>query len=384
MGMSSAANGVTSESSVSRRDIRPGAEIIVGLSGGVDSAVALALLQEADFAVRAVFMKNWDEDDETGYCAAAEDLRDAERVCGHLGVELRTVNLSTEYWENVFNRFVETYQRGQTPNPDVLCNSEVKFRAFLDFATDLGADLIATGHYARIEQRGGRYRLLKGLDAGKDQSYFLCLLDQDQLERAVFPLGALEKTEVRNLARRLGLHNHSRRDSTGICFIGERPFKTFLQRFLPRRPGPIVSAEGRELGLHDGLMYYTIGQRQGLGIGGDKTGDGRAWYVAAKDFERNALVAVQGREHPSLYAPALSAVEAHWIRGSAPQLPLSCNAKIRYRQPDQACTVHELTDAAYRVRFAEPQWAIAPGQTIVFYDGDECLGGATIRDPLDA
>ena len=384
MGMSSAANGVTSESSVSRRDIRPGAEIIVGLSGGVDSAVALALLQEADFAVRAVFMKNWDEDDETGFCTAAEDLRDAERVCGHLGVELRTVNLSTEYWENVFNRFVETYQRGQTPNPDVLCNSEVKFRAFLDFATDLGADLIATGHYARIEQRGGRYRLLKGLDAGKDQSYFLCLLDQDQLERAVFPLGALEKTEVRNLARRLGLHNHSRRDSTGICFIGERPFKTFLQRFLPRRPGPIVSAEGRELGLHDGLMYYTIGQRQGLGIGGDKTGDGRAWYVAAKDFERNALVAVQGREHPSLYAPALSAVEAHWIRGSAPQLPLSCHAKIRYRQPDQACTVHELTDAAYRVRFLEPQWAIAPGQTIVFYDGDECLGGATIRDPLDA
>jgi tRNA-specific 2-thiouridylase len=382
--MSSAQNGVAVEIPVLRRDIEPGAEIIVGLSGGVDSAVALALLQKADFAVRAVFMKNWDEDDETGYCAAAEDLRDAERVCEHLGVELRTVNLSAEYWENVFNRFVETYRRGQTPNPDVLCNSEIKFRAFLDHATDLGADLIATGHYARIERHAGRYRLLKGRDADKDQSYFLCLLDQDQLERAVFPLGELEKTEVRNLARRLGLHNHSRRDSTGICFIGERPFKTFLERFLPRHPGPIVNVEGRELGRHDGLMYYTIGQRQGLGIGGDRSGDGRAWYVAAKDFEGNALVVVQGREHPRLYARALSAVEAHWIGGRAPRFPLSCHAKIRYRQADQACTVHEMTSAAYRITFAEPQWAIAPGQAIVFYDGEECLGGATIRGPLDA
>jgi tRNA-specific 2-thiouridylase len=382
--MSSAANGVAAENPMPWPDITPGAEIIVGLSGGVDSAVALALLQEADCAVRAVFMKNWDEDDDSGYCAAAEDLQDAERVCEHLGVELRTVNLSTEYWENVFSAFVDSYRRGQTPNPDVLCNSEIKFRAFLDFAIDLGADLIATGHYARIEHRAGRYRLLKGSDADKDQSYFLCLLDQGQLERAVFPLGVMQKTEVRRLARRLGLHNHSRRDSTGICFIGERPFKTFLERFLPRHPGPIVSAEGRELGAHDGLIYYTIGQRQGLGIGGDKMGNGRAWYVAAKDFERNELIVVQGRDHPRLHASALSAAETHWIAGQVPQLPFSCHAKIRYRQPDQACTIDELPNAACRVTFQNPQWAIAPGQTIVFYDGDECLGGATIRDSLDA
>jgi len=361
------------------RDIAADSSVIVGVSGGVDSAVSLMLLKDAGLSVRAVFMKNWDEDDNEEFCAAAEDLEDAQRVCDRLGVALQTVNLSAEYWDNVFSRFVEVYRRGATPNPDVLCNREIKFRAFLDFATDLGADIIATGHYARIELRNGYYRLLKGRDGQKDQSYFLCLLDQSQLERAVFPVGSLAKDEVRELARRFELHNHARKDSTGVCFIGQRPFKSFLEHYIARNPGPIVSVEGGELGSHDGLMFYTIGQRQGLGIGGHRLGDGSAWYVAAKDSDRNALVVAQGREHPALYAERLEAEEVHWISGSAPTLPLRCQAKIRYRQPDQTCSVEPASRGRVMVRFDRAQWAVAPGQTVVFYNGEECLGGATIR-----
>jgi tRNA-specific 2-thiouridylase len=369
-----------SESPPPWREIDADSSIIVGVSGGVDSAVSLMLLKDAGLSVRAVFMKNWEEDDSENYCAAAEDLEDAQRVCDRLGVALQTVNLSAEYWDQVFSRFVEVYRRGATPNPDVLCNREIKFRAFLDFATDLGADVIATGHYARIERRNGCYRLLKGRDGQKDQSYFLCLLDQSQLERAVFPVGSMAKAEVRELARRFQLHNYGRKDSTGVCFIGERPFKSFLEHYIPRNPGPIVSVEGRELGRHDGLMFYTIGQRQGLGIGGHRHGDGRAWYVAAKDSERNELVVAQGREHPALFAEKLEADEMHWISGSAPALPLRCQAKIRYRQPDQACSVAPASPGRVLVRFDRAQWAVAPGQTVVFYSGEECLGGATIRE----
>jgi tRNA-specific 2-thiouridylase len=360
------------------RDIGADSSVIVGVSGGVDSAVSLTLLKQAGFSVRAVFMKNWEEDDDENYCAAAEDLEDARRVCERLGVTLHTVNLSAEYWDNVFSRFLEVYRRGETPNPDVLCNREIKFRAFLDFATDLGADVIATGHYARIEASNGRYRLLKGRDQLKDQSYFLCLLHQSQLERAVFPLGALAKGEVRQLARRFGLHNHARKDSTGVCFIGERPFKSFLERYIPRNPGPILSVEGHRLGSHDGLMFYTIGQRQGLGIGGRRHGDGSAWYVAAKDSQRNALLVAQGREHPALYADSLEAGEVHWISGFPPALPLRCQAKIRFRQPEQACSVEPAFGGRVLVRFRQAQWAAAPGQTVAFYSGEECLGGATI------
>jgi tRNA-specific 2-thiouridylase len=366
------------QSSGTWRNIGAKSSVIVGVSGGVDSAVSLLLLKQAGLSVRAVFMKNWEEDDYEEYCAAAQDLEDARRVCDHLGVELKTVNLSAEYWDKVFSHFVEVYRRGATPNPDVLCNREIKFRAFLDFATDLGADVIASGHYARIEHCNGRYQLLKGQDRKKDQSYFLCLLDQSQLQRAVFPVGSMYKGEVRELARRFELHNHARKDSTGICFIGERPFKSFLEHYIPRDPGPIFSVEGRELGSHDGLMYYTIGQRQGLGIGGKRHGDGRAWYVAAKDPERNALVVVQGREHPALYAEQLEAEEVHWISGHAPALPIRCRAKIRYRQADQSCSVDPASRGRVVVRFDRPQWAAAPGQSVVFYHGEECLGGATI------
>ena len=362
------------------RDIGADSNIIVGVSGGVDSAVSLTLLKQAGFSVRALFMKNWEEDDNERYCAAAEDLEDAQRVCDRLGVELQTVNLSAEYWDNVFSHFVEVYRRGETPNPDVLCNREIKFRAFLDFATDLGADFIATGHYARIESSNGCYRLLKGRDGQKDQSYFLCLLEQSQLERAVFPVGALAKGEVRELARSFELHNHARKDSTGVCFIGERPFKSFLERYIPRNPGPVLNLDGRELGSHDGLMFYTIGQRQGLGIGGRSYGSGSPWYVAAKDLQRNALLVAQGRDHPALYADELEADGVHWISGSAPALPLRCQAKIRYRQPDQACIVEPAPGGRVLVRFHRPQWAVSPGQTVVFYSGEECLGGATIRE----
>jgi len=354
------------------------AHIVVGVSGGVDSAVSLLLLKAQGFRVEAVFMKNWDEDDGSDWCTAARDLDDARAICARLQVPLRDVNFSHEYWEDVFEAFLAEYRNARTPNPDVLCNQQVKFRAFLDYALDLGADRIATGHYARIRNQDGRYQLLKALDAGKDQSYFLYLLNQEQLSRACFPLGELSKSRVRELAREAGLGVHEKKDSTGICFIGERPFADFLARYIPTQPGPIETPDGQRLGLHQGLAFYTIGQRQGLGIGGRRTGSGAPWYVAAKDVAGNVLIAVQGHDHPALYADALRTGTAHWISGRAPSLPGACTARIRYRQSDQACRIEAAADGALIVRFTRPQWAVSPGQSVVFYDGDECLGGAII------
>ena len=355
----------------------PHPRVMMALSGGVDSAVSLLLLKRQGVEVEALFMKNWEEDDGDGYCAAAEDLADAERVCERLAVPLHTVNFSHEYWENVFTRFLDEYASGRTPNPDVLCNREVKFQVFVEHAMELGADCIATGHYARIDARGQQRRLLTAIDAGKDQSYFLHLLSQDQLRPALFPVGDLHKTEVRRLAREARLETHDKKDSTGICFIGERPFREFLARFLAPRPGDIESVDGMRVGSHDGLMYYTIGQRQGLGIGGRAGASGEPWYVVDKDLARDTLIVAQGREHPALYSRALLASGVHWIRGRAPALPLRCEAKVRYRQPRQACEVLAHDDGCL-VRFDAPQWAAAPGQSVVFYAGDECLGGAVI------
>ena len=351
--------------------------VMMALSGGVDSAVGLLPLKRQGYEVEALFMKNWDEDDEDGYCSAAEDLADAERVCERLDVALHTVNFSHEYWENVFTRFLDEHAKGRTPNPDVLCNREVKFQVFVEHARDLGAGCIATGHYARIDASNGERRLLTGIDGDKDQSYFLHMLTQEQLRPALFPIGDLHKREVRRLAREAGLVTHDKKDSTGICFIGERPFRQFLARFLTPRPGDIESVDGNRLGSHDGLMYYTIGQRQGLGIGGRAGGSGEPWYVVDKDLSRDTLIVAQGRGHPALYTKELLAGELHWIRGQAPPLPLRCNAKIRYRQAGQACEVVARDDGC-SVRFDAPQWAAAPGQSVVFYAGDECLGGAII------
>jgi tRNA-specific 2-thiouridylase len=336
-------------------------------------------LRDSGVPVRAVFMKNWEEDDHDGCCAAAQDLADATAVCEALGVTLGTVNLSFEYWERVFQRFLEEHRRGRTPNPDVLCNREVKFRAFLDHARRLGAQAIATGHYARRVRRDGRWLLLRARDEDKDQTYFLHRLDQEQLASARFPVGDIDKRRVRALARAAGLPVHAKKDSTGICFIGERSFTGFLSRFLPPQPGPVVSVEGTILGEHRGLAFYTVGQRQGLGIGGRGTGSGEPWYVAGKDIGSNTLLVAQGRGHPALHAAALRTEPAHWIAGEAPPLPLVCRARIRHRQPLQLCTVEAAPSGSLRVSFDQRQWAVAPGQSVVLYAGDACLGGAVIE-----
>ena len=358
----------------------PGDRVMVGLSGGVDSAVAAHWLIEQGYRVEALFMKNWEEDDEPGYCAAAQDLRDATAVAQRLGIRLRTVNFATEYWDQVFALFLEEYRALRTPNPDVLCNREIKFRAFLDHALGLGADWIATGHYARITRDPDGCRLRLCTDPNKDQTYFLYLLDQTQLRHALFPLADLTKPQVRAIARGLGLDNADKRDSTGICFIGERRFRDFLARYLPREPGPIETPDGRRLGEHQGLAYYTIGQREGLGIGGVAGGTEAPWFVAAKDASRNALILVQGGDHPLLQSRALTAARLHWIAGAPPGPPsFPCQARLRHRQPLQACTITALSDQACEVYFAEPQRAVTPGQALVFYAGDTCLGGATVE-----
>ncbi len=353
--------------------------VVVALSGGVDSAVAAWLLQRQGYDIQPLFMKNWEEDDRPGYCAAAADRHDAAEVCQRLGLELRTVNLSSEYWDRVFTPFLAAYQAGQTPNPDVLCNQEIKFRIFLDHARTLGATHIATGHYARALQDGAGFHLLKGCDHGKDQSYFLHRLDQSQLSRVLFPLGELTKPEVRRLAIRAKLPVHAKKDSTGICFIGEQPFKRFLSRYLAFSPGAIETVEGEVLGQHVGLAYYTLGQRRGLGIGGQQGGTGAPWYVIAKDSQRRALIVAQGHQHPALYAHALVAKDVHWISQRRFKFPLRCQAKTRYRQMDQSCEIDIDQNDHYRVRFDEPQWAPTPGQFVVFYAGAECLGGGMIR-----
>ncbi len=355
---------------------------MVGLSGGVDSAVSLLLLKRQGFSLEAVFMKNWDEDNGTDWCTAAQDFSDARSVCELLGVPIRDINFSHEYWEQVFENFLSEYRKGRTPNPDVLCNQQVKFRAFLDYALDLGAERIATGHYARIHHQDGRLRLLKAVDGSKDQSYFLYLLNQEQLAHALFPLGELSKSRVREMAREACLGVHAKKDSTGICFIGERPFAEFLARYIPAQPGLIHGVDGQCLGEHRGLAFYTIGQRQGLGIGGSASGSGAPWYVAAKDPDRNVLIVAQGHDHPALHASALDTDRPHWISAAPPVLPYACTARIRYRQADQKCSITAGDKEGLVVRFDKPQWAVSPGQSVVFYDGDECLGGAIINSAL--
>ena len=354
---------------------------MVAVSGGVDSAVALMRLIESGVPVQAMFMKSWEEDDRDGYCAAAEDLADAQRVCDRLGVPLHTVNCADAYWDGVFVRFIRDVKRGMTPNPDVMCNREVKFAAFIDHARRLGAERVATGHYARVERTADAVRLLKGVDPAKDQSYFLHALDQARLDRAVFPLGDLRKHTVRTMARKAGLAPHDKPDSTGICFIGERRFPSFLARFVDAAPGPIEAEDGTRIGEHPGLAFFTIGQRRGLGIGGRSDGTQAPWYVAAKDHARNALVVVQGHDHRALLARRLRVRDVHWIAGHAPPLPLRCGVKIRYRQADQACIARpdENDENTLDLHFERPQWAAAPGQYAVLYDGEDCLGGGVIE-----
>lgn len=348
------------------------------MSGGVDSSVSALLLKQAGYQVEGLFMKNWDEDDGTEYCTAMTDLNDAQQVCDKLDIKLHTANFAAEYWDNVFEHFLTEYKAGRTPNPDILCNKEIKFKAFLDYATTLGADYIATGHYVRKDEKNGRARLLKGLDNNKDQSYFLHAVDESKIAKTLFPVGELEKPEVRKLAEQHDLITHDKKDSTGICFIGERKFSDFLKQYIPAQPGNIETETGDIIGTHQGLMYHTIGQRQGLGIGGLKDYDESPWYVAQKDLDRNVLVVVQGKNNPLLYSQSLRASHIEWIN-TAPELPLTCCAKVRYRQPDQACTLERLDNGDYKVSFEQAQRAITPGQSVVFYQNEHCLGGGIIE-----
>ena len=352
--------------------------VIVGMSGGVDSSVAALLLIQQGYQVEGLFMKNWEEDDGTEYCTAKEDLADAQAVCDTLGIKLHTANFAAEYWDNVFEHFLAEYKAGRTPNPDILCNREIKFKAFLDYAKTLGAELIATGHYVRRQDVDGHSLLLKGVDSNKDQSYFLHAVGGTEIAQSLFPIGELEKPDVRALAEQHGLVTASKKDSTGICFIGERRFTDFLKQYLPAQPGPIETTDGQVIGQHAGLMYHTIGQRQGLGIGGMKDASEDPWYVLAKDLSRNVLIVGQGNEHPWLFSRSLVARQVNWINPLDPDKLTNLSAKVRYRQPDQPCTV-EVLDDGYRVIFATPQRAVTLGQSIVFYDGDICLGGGIIE-----
>ena len=358
----------------------PRERVIVGMSGGVDSSVAAWLLKEQGFEVIGLFMKNWEDDDTDEYCTSREDLIDAVSVAECIGIDIEAANFSAEYRERVFQNFLFEYRAGRTPNPDVLCNAEIKFKAFLDHALELGADWIATGHYARIRRPDDRMtadsgcQLLKAADSSKDQSYFLYRLNQAQLARTLFPLGDWLKRDVRRVAHELGLPNHAKRDSTGICFIGERPFREFLMRYLPISPGPAEAPDGRVVGTHQGLMYYTIGQRHGLGIGGP----GEPWYVVGKDLERNRLLVVQGHDHPALFKDFLKGASASWISGAAPMARQGYAAKTRYRQPDAACTLLRAEGDTCELNFSDPQRAVTPGQSVVLYDGEVCLGGSII------
>ena len=361
-------------------------KVVVGMSGGVDSAVAALLLKRAGFEVVGLFMKNWEDDDDEAYCSTRQDLIDCAAVADVIGIELEAVNFAAEYKERVFSAFLAEYQAGRTPNPDVLCNAEIKFKAFLDHALALGAGRIATGHYAGVRavregENARRFELLKAADKSKDQSYFLHRLNQAQLERALFPLAQLQKTEVRRIAREAGLPVHAKKDSTGICFIGERPFREFLNRYLPRTPGPIRTPEGRVIGAHVGLAFYTIGQRKGIGIGGVKGGgsEGEAWYVAGKDMAKNELVVVSGHDHPLLQRDGLRAADLSWISGSAPDAAPAYAAKTRYRQADAPCRISLPGPDICELRFEQPQWAVTPGQSAVLYQGEVCLGGGVIQ-----
>ena len=350
--------------------------IVVGMSGGVDSAVSALLLKRAGHDVIGVFMKNWEEKDDEGVCTATADWQDVQECCEKIDIPYYSVNFAKEYRERVFSLFLDEYRKGRTPNPDVLCNREIKFKAFLDFAMKLGAERLATGHFCRLREEADGVKLLRGVDANKDQSYFLYMLTQPPLRKAVFPVGGLTKGEVRALAEEAGLPVAKKRDSTGVCFIGERDFKPFLQGFLPAQPGPIVTETGETLGRHDGLMYYTLGQRRGLGIGGQKGGDGGRWFVIEKDLENNRLVVAQGEDSPKLYTTRCRASQATWIAGGAPAASFDCTAKYRYRQPDQRVHVEVGEGGELLVTAYEPQRAVTPGQSVVLYDGEVCLGGA--------
>ena len=349
-------------------------KVVVGMSGGVDSSVAALLLRRAGSDVVGLFMKNWEDDDDDEYCSTRQDLIDAAAAADVIGVPLEAVNFAAEYRERVFASFLAEYAAGRTPNPDVLCNAEIKFRAFLDHALQLGAQRIATGHYARLRSRDGRVELLRGADGAKDQSYFLHRLTQAQLARVMFPVGDLNKTEVRRLAAEARLPNHAKKDSTGICFIGERPFREFLNRYLPKTPGPMVTPEGKRVGEHIGLAFYTMGQRKGIGLGGA----GAPWYVAGKRMDTNELVVVQGHDHPLLLKRTLEAQDSSWIAGAPPPERTEHSAKTRYRQADARCVLARVLDGAIRVDFAAPQRAVTPGQSVVLYDREVCLGGAVI------
>ena len=352
--------------------------VVVGMSGGVDSSVAALLLKQQGYEVVGLFMKNWEDDDTDEYCSSKQDLIDAVSVADKIGIEIEAVNFSQEYKDRVFANFLAEYQAGRTPNPDILCNAEIKFKAFLDHAMSLGADLIATGHYAQVREKNGLFQLLKGEDGSKDQSYFLYRLNQAQLSKTLFPLGHLLKREIREIAREAQLPTSEKQDSTGICFIGERPFREFLNRYLPREPGEMRTPEGKVVGRHEGLMYYTIGQRQGLGIGGSRSSSGEPWFVAGKDMHNNVLIVVQGHEHPLLLSDGLVASQLHWIAGTNPETHWVYAAKTRYRQPDAPCEIDRLEGDEVEVRFGQPQWAVTPGQSVVVYESNVCLGGGII------
>jgi len=351
------------------------AKVIVGMSGGVDSSVAAWLLKEQGYDVEGLFMKNWEQDDTEEYCAAAVDLADAQAVANQLNIPLHSVNFAQEYWQRVFTHFLNEYELGRTPNPDVLCNKEIKFNAFLKHALTLGADYIATGHYAKVSDGA----LLKAKDREKDQTYFLHAVDRDSLKKTLFPIGNYQKSEIREFAKELGLVTHDKKDSTGICFIGERRFKTFLNEFILARPGEIRSTRNELLGQHDGLMFYTLGQRQGLGIGGRQDSNEEPWYVVDKDLSTNTLIVAQGSNHPMLFSQGLICGPIHWLADCEDKMPLTCYAKTRYRQPEQACVISPENSGQHYVMFSDLQRAVTPGQYIVFYEKNQCLGGATIE-----
>ncbi|MDF7670082.1 tRNA 2-thiouridine(34) synthase MnmA [Orbaceae bacterium ESL0721] len=356
-------------------------KVIVGMSGGVDSSVSAYLLQQQGYQVVGLFMKNWEEDDSEEYCSAAADLADAQAVCDKLGIELKTVNFAAEYWDSVFEHFLSEYRAGRTPNPDILCNKEIKFKAFLDYALDdLNADFIATGHYVRKRETNGKVELLRGVDSNKDQSYFLYTLSEKQIAKALFPVGELEKPQVREIAAKLGLITATKRDSTGICFIGERKFSEFLSRYLPAQTGSIRTVNGEIIGQHQGLMYHTLGQRKGLGIGGRKESDDTPWYVVDKDLIHNELIVAQGHDHPALFSDGLIANQIDWVDRKSVTKPFHCTVKTRYRQADIPCQVIPIDEKQLKVLFTEPVAAVTPGQSAVFYQDEVCLGGAVITD----